>query len=121
MRLAGLDSVPVGVGEPFINPKFNVADLHGSDGMGGLSGTLPDLPAHCSVDTAPSSVVMIRNALTEFAGALFVLCTGPLTNLAAVETESPGILQKARSPPRRLALSTAGRPRSIAAPPPHPN
>lgn len=62
--------------------------IHGSDGIGGLSKMLPPV----QLDGDFESVSLMREMLQSYEGELYVLATGPLTNLAKVELSQPGIL-----------------------------
>jgi inosine-uridine nucleoside N-ribohydrolase len=68
--------------------------IHGNDGLGNLSYTLPD-PIH-NFDKVPSADDMIIDKLNATPGEIILVAIGPLTNLAAAEAKSPGILAKAK-------------------------
>jgi inosine-uridine nucleoside N-ribohydrolase len=72
----------------------DAAYIHGSDGMGNLSHTLPK-PTH-SFEKAEYSDDIIIKELNAAPGEITIVAVGPLTNLAAAETKSPGILKKAK-------------------------
>ncbi len=72
----------------------NAAHIHGSDGMGKLSTTLTS--ATHAYETARYSDQIIIDKLNAAPGEITVVAIGPLTNLAAAEVKSPGILKKAR-------------------------
>lgn len=72
----------------------DAAHIHGSDGMGKLSTTLAS--ATHAYETALYSDQIIIDKLNAAPGEITVVAIGPLTNLAAAEVKSPGILKKAR-------------------------
>jgi inosine-uridine nucleoside N-ribohydrolase len=76
------------------HPTEDASHIHGNDGMGNLSTTLP-APTH-DFETAPSSDDLIIAHLTAAPGEITLVAIGPLTNLAAVEVKHPGILQQAK-------------------------
>ena len=95
LELGNLSHVPVGRGVIAIaHETEDAAHIHGSDGMGNLSRTLPP-PSH-SYDEAPFSDELIIDALQADPGEITLIAIGPLTNLAAAETKRPGILQLAK-------------------------
>jgi inosine-uridine nucleoside N-ribohydrolase len=96
LKLGGFDRVEVGRGVSSGQDCFvdDAAHIHGADGMGNLSDTLPksDRPfggARYSDD------ILIEN-LTRHPGEITLVGIGPLTNFAAVERKVPGILQRAK-------------------------
>ncbi len=94
LTLGGFDQVKVGRA---VLPKTHCPDasyIHGVDGMGGLSDTLPP-PIH-DFETAPHSDDLIIKMLNAAPGEIMLVAIGPLTNLAAAEQKSPGILAKAK-------------------------
>jgi len=68
--------------------------IHGADGMGNLSRTLPDAP-HVFQGARRSDEIIIEK-LGSAPGEITLVAVGPLTNLAAAEKRSPGILARAR-------------------------
>ncbi|MEB3886574.1 nucleoside hydrolase [Lyngbya sp. CCY1209] len=95
LQLGGMENIPVGRGVLVENSGVgNAAHIHGDDGIGNLSATLPP-PAH-EWDAAPGSDRLIIECLERDPGAVTIVAIGPLTNLAAAERRRPGILKLAR-------------------------
>lgn len=95
LNLIGFESIEVGRGVRMnVEPSENAAHIHGDDGMGNLSHTLPE--ATHSIEAARSSDQIIVEHLNASPGEITLIAIGPLTNLAAAEQQSPGILKKAR-------------------------
>ncbi|MEX0272158.1 nucleoside hydrolase [Leptolyngbyaceae cyanobacterium UHCC 1019] len=94
LKLGGLDYVPVGRAIAVPHATTDAAHIHGSDGMGNLSHTLPagDRP----FETAPYSDQVLIDALIAAPGEISILAIAPFTNLATAETRHPGILQQAK-------------------------
>lgn len=96
LNLVGLPQIEVGRGVPFPDAdRQDASHIHGSDGMGNLTQTLP--PATHNWEMARSSDDLIIDRLNAAPGELTLVAIGPLTNLAAAETRHPGILQKAKA------------------------
>lgn len=74
--------------------RGDATHIYGSDGMGGLSRTLPAISRSWS--NARLSPEIIIEKLQSDPGEITVIAVGPLTNLAAAEEQCPGILSKAR-------------------------
>ncbi|MDX2243390.1 MAG: nucleoside hydrolase [Leptolyngbyaceae cyanobacterium bins.302] len=72
----------------------DASHIHGNDGMGNLSITLP-VATH-DFATAPFADDLIIDRLNANPGEITLVAIAPLTNLAAAEAKSPGILQKAK-------------------------
>lgn len=94
LSLSGLDAVEVGRGVLMTDAAENAAHIHGADGMGNLSTTLP--PARRSYTAARSSEDILIDRLTAEPGRITIVAIGPLTNLAVAEAKSPGILKHAK-------------------------
>jgi inosine-uridine nucleoside N-ribohydrolase len=90
LQLGGCATVEVGRAMPKTASE-NAAHIHGADGMGNLSQTLP--VARQTWDTARSSTELLIEALT---GEVTIVAIGPLTNLAIAEQTAPGILRQAK-------------------------
>lgn len=95
LSLAGFESIEVGRGVwvEGDNPE-GATHIHGMDGLGNLSHTLPPAP-HSWADARSSDQVII-DCLNANPGEITIVAIAPLTNLAAAETRQPGVLQKAR-------------------------
>lgn len=95
LGLTGFTDIEVGRGVPLKQATIEDAShIHGIDGMGGLSITLP--PAPHNYETARQSDEVIIDRLTAAPGEITLVAIAPLTNLAAAEQKSPGILQQAK-------------------------
>lgn len=94
LGLIGFPEIEVGRGAGIKAATEDAAHIHGTDGMGGLSQTLP-APTH-DYEVARSSADLIIDRLNAAPGAMTLVAIGPLTNLAAAERKSPGILQQAK-------------------------
>lgn len=95
LNLAGFPHIKVGRGVPIKGEAVeDAAHIHGSDGMGNLSHTLP--AATHTFEKARYSDEIIIDELNAAPGEITIVAIAPLTNLAAAETKSPGILKKAK-------------------------
>lgn len=68
--------------------------IHGADGMGNLSQTLPAVTRPYE-EARPADEVLMAHLQAQ-PGQITIVAIGPLTNLAAAEQKSPGILQLAK-------------------------
>jgi inosine-uridine nucleoside N-ribohydrolase len=94
LALGGFEEVEVGRAAPGPEGSVDAAHIHGPDGMGNLSESL-GAPVH-EVTEARASPDIIIEKLEASPGEITLVAVGPLTNLAAAESQSPGILEKAR-------------------------
>lgn len=96
LRLGGFTTVEVGRGVigGSASEVEDAGAIHGADGMGNLSHTLP--PPHQDYETARYADDLLIEKLQQAPGEITIVAIGPLTNLAAAERKSPGILQLAR-------------------------
>jgi inosine-uridine nucleoside N-ribohydrolase len=94
LALGGFENVGVGRTAAVVQQNVDAAHVHGSDGMGNLSRTLPEAPHRFG--EAPSAAEIIVEELRARPGEITLVAVGPLTNLAAAERQCPGILSKAR-------------------------
>ncbi|MEM9539948.1 MAG: nucleoside hydrolase [Cyanobacteria bacterium P01_E01_bin.42] len=95
LELGDLENVPVGRGVDVPIKHFSDAShIHGPDGMGNLSRTLPEVGR--SFADAPVSDELLIEKLEEQPGAITIVAIAPLNNLAAAEAKKPGILTLAR-------------------------
>ena len=95
LKLGGLPEVEIGRGV-LIKGELSedAAHIHGSDGMGNLSTTLPQ--SLDDYETARYSDDIIIDKLNAMPDEITLVAIAPLTNLAAAEEKSPGILKKAK-------------------------
>jgi len=77
----------------------DAAHIHGQDGMGNLSDSLPEVtqPDKDIFAQARRADEIIIEQLSQFPGEIDLVAIGPLTNLATAEIKKPGILKQARS------------------------
>lgn len=94
LELAGLPRVPVavGAGRPLAQPLHTSEHVHGEDGLGN-SG----LPPPAGRPTGEAAAVQLARLARAEPGALTILATGPLTNLALallLEPELPRLVRR---------------------------
>ena len=95
LSLGGFEQVELGRGVTVKNPQAaDAAHIHGMDGMGNISNNLP--AAKHDFDKAVYSDELIIDKLKAYPGEITIIAVAPLSNLAAAETKSPGILKKAK-------------------------
>ena len=95
LRLGGLSHLEVGRGVAVPDAAVtDAAHLHGADGMGSLSATLP-ATTHVLAEARYAAELLI-DMLSAAPGEITLVAIAPLTNLAAAEAKRPGILKKAR-------------------------
>lgn len=97
LNLGGFGQVEVGrgvIGGSAHNAVEDAGAIHGADGMGNLSHTLAESAQ--TYETARSSDDILIEKLRAAPGELTILAIAPLTNLAAAEKKSPGILHLAK-------------------------
>lgn len=94
LNLTGFAQIELGKGVIEPTDMEDAAYIHGADGMGGLSETLPDVKH--DYGNARYSDDIIIDKLNALPGEITLLAVAPLTNLAAAEMKSPGILKKAK-------------------------
>lgn len=94
LALAGVEDVEVGRAAVAREGEADATHIFGADGMGNLSRTLP--APEQSWNEARSADDVIIEKLGAAPGEITLVAIGPLTNLAAAEEKSPGILAKAR-------------------------
>lgn len=97
LKLGGFDTVEVARGVIGGSASEDVEDagaIHGADGMGNLSHTLPDIDQ--KYEEARYSDDVLIEKLKALPGEITIVAIGPLTNLAAAEKKSPGILNLAK-------------------------
>jgi inosine-uridine nucleoside N-ribohydrolase len=92
LTLGGFGQVEVGRGVP-VHTK-DATGFHGADGMGNLSQTLPASKHNFAKARYADDIIIEK--LNAMPGEITLIAIGPLTNLAAAEEKSPGILAKAK-------------------------
>lgn len=95
VRDASKGSYPIFVGakKPMLREAVNAAQIHGSDGFGGVEYPLPKV--ELSKEAAWDAIYRIAK---ECQGELVLICTGPLTNIGialAKYKELPKLIKKA--------------------------
>lgn len=91
---AAMDKVIIGRGISCNSQVGNATHIHGDDGIGNLSHSLPS--SNHSFDSAVSSSQVIIDCLEKYPGEITIAAIAPLTNLAAAEQQRPGILKLAQ-------------------------
>jgi len=97
LQLGGFAEVEVGRGVIGGSASLVLEDagaIHGADGMGNLSHTLP--APHQPYETARYADDLLIETLQQDPGEITIVAIGPLTNLAAAERKAPGILRLAK-------------------------
>lgn len=84
-------NVPVakGMAQPLLRPTSVAADIHGESGLDG-----PALPEPALQLVPQHSVDLLIELLTQSAGDITIVATGPLTNLAVALRREPAISAK---------------------------
>jgi inosine-uridine nucleoside N-ribohydrolase len=87
----GRDDVPVAAGapRPLVRERHVAAEVHGETGLDG-----PDLPPPSRDPDGRHAIAWIAQALSENAGPLTFVPTGPLTNIALLLARYPGLTPK---------------------------
>ncbi|PSF36764.1 nucleoside hydrolase [Aphanothece hegewaldii CCALA 016] len=96
LKLAGFDDVEVakGIIGGSASDIEDAGSLHGADGMGNLTHMLPECTNN--YETARFADEVLIEKLNALPGEITIIAIAPLTNLAAAEIKSPGILKKAK-------------------------
>jgi purine nucleosidase len=94
LELTELGAVPVtiGAGRPIAQPRHTSEDVHGRDGLGNTN--LPRPLGRLSTESAAEQITRLAR---ERPGALELLATGPLTNLALallLEPDLPALIPR---------------------------
>ncbi|MBF2067726.1 MAG: nucleoside hydrolase [Calothrix sp. C42_A2020_038] len=94
LNFTGFECIELGKGVVGNTDIEDAAYIHGADGMGNISQTLPDVKHDYAC--ARDSDDIIIDKLNANPGEITLLAIAPLTNLAVAESKSPGILKKAK-------------------------
>jgi inosine-uridine nucleoside N-ribohydrolase len=94
LALGGFPQVEVGRCAGHQAKGQDAAHIHGTDGMGNLSQTLPE--SRYPWEKARSAEDIITEKLSAAPGEISLVAVGPLSNLAAAEDKHPGTLAKAK-------------------------
>ncbi|XWK87084.1 MAG: nucleoside hydrolase [Phormidium sp.] len=96
LKLAGFPAIEVGKGVIGGSERDleDAGGIHGADGMGNLSHTLPEIDVNYE-DAVYSDDILIEKLQAE-PGEIVVIAIAPLTNLASAEKKCPGILKNAK-------------------------
>lgn len=95
LDLVGFSAIEIGRGvEPSTGDRADASHIHGNDGMGNLSASLP-APSQ-QFERARYSDEILIDRLQTHPGEITLVAIGPLSNLAAAEAKRPGILRLAR-------------------------
>jgi PAS domain S-box-containing protein len=94
LALAGRKDIPVvpGAERALSRNGFDSRDVHGDDGLGGVTFPEPLAPPL----SVPAHEWLAKTLLAEPAGALDVLALGPLTNIALLATTAPEAARRIR-------------------------
>ncbi len=80
-----------GCSRPLVAEAMDSSEVHGSDGLGGVTDKLPE--SGRKPGEIPASLALIE-LVREHAGEITLLCLGPLTNLALAVRLNPGIVER---------------------------
>ena len=89
--MMGVDDIKIAKGKDKEGAE-NASHIHGNDGVGGLSKLLPVVKEVEKYDSEELLIELIK----KYGDELEVLATGPLSNLARIETANPGILKQVK-------------------------
>lgn len=102
LALAGRPGIKVvaGAERPLARKGFDTKDIHGGDGLGGVSFPEPEAPPMA----ADAMEWLARLLVEERARTLDILALGPLTNIARLVTDAPEAARRMR---RLIAMGGA--------------
>ena len=88
-----LDAPPIpvvaGAAAPLARPGITAGEVHGGDGLGGMARTFPPSRRRAGED----AVGFLLETIRRFAGALVLIATGPLTNVALAIRRDPDAMR----------------------------
>lgn len=102
LSVLGLDALPPvarGEREPLEGRRFHAEEVHGSDGLGGVTtlrapdGTLRYPPPAAGLDRRDGPD-LILDTIARFPDALTLIATGPLTNVARALIRNPARMRR---------------------------
>ena len=84
-----LDAPPIpvaaGAAAPLFGPAITAGEVHGDDGLGGVTRAFPPTRRRAAEDAAG----LLLEAIRRFPGELTLIATAPLTNLALAIRRDP--------------------------------
>lgn len=91
LALAGRPDIPVveGASEPLSRKGFDVAEIHGDDGLGGVA-----FPEPTASPLEGASEWLAETLLASPAGSIDILALGPLTNIARLVLDHPAAARR---------------------------
>ena len=87
-EVAGRDDIPVfaGTADPLLHPSVDAAHVHGVDGFGDVN--LPAAKRNADPEQAALAILRLSH---QYAGELFLVALGPLTNIALALKLDPSL------------------------------
>ncbi len=95
LEVLGTREIPVvsGAAAPLARPLFTAPEVHGEDGLGGITHTYPS-PA-CRASGGASDFLL--ETLRRFPGDVTLIATGPLTNVAMAIQRDPETMRRLKA------------------------
>ena len=92
-----LDAPPIpvaaGAAAPLFGPAITAGEVHGNDGLGGVTRAFPPTRRWAAEDAAG----LLLEAIRRFPGELILIATAPLTNLALAIRRDPETMRRLRT------------------------
>ncbi len=94
LEILGAPAIPVveGAAAPLTRVPFTAAEVHGADGLGGVTPRYPAPTRQARQGAADFLLEMVR----QFPGELTLIATGPLTNVAKAIQRDAGEMRRLR-------------------------